>query len=96
MGVVCVCLPTLGPLFKGNHSIESFLGSVRNYLRIDPQNQNSKSSINHRQISDDAVVLTNRNTSHLDDLGSHNFAEEGIYVQTKLSKSETERHISTV
>ena len=94
-GVVCACLPTLGPLFQGNHSMESFIGSIRNYLRIDSQNQNSKSSVNH-QISDDAIVLTSIDARHLDDVESHNFVEEGIYVQTKLSKSETERHTSEV
>lgn len=75
--------------------MESFIGSIRNYLRIDSQNQNSKSSVNH-QISDDAIVLTSIDARHLDDVESHNFVEEGIYVQTKLSKSETERHTSEV
>lgn len=76
--------------------MESFIGSIRSYLGIDSQNQNSKSSVNHRQISDDAIVWTSIDARHLDDVESHTLAEEGIYVQTKLSKSETERHTSNV
>lgn len=92
-----LCLSTdTGPLFQGDHSIESSIGGIRSYLRIDSKNQNSKSIVNRRQIPDKAIVLTSINTRHLDDVESHIVAEEGIYVQTKLSKSETERHISIV
>ena len=96
MGVVCACLPTLGPLFQGSHSVESFIGSIRSYLGIDSQSQTSKSNVNHRQMSDDGIVLTSIHARDLDDAESHNFAEEGIYVHTKMSKSETERHTSQV
>ena len=93
MGVVCACLPTLGPLFQEKHSMESFLGGIRSYLRLGSQNPNSKSSLNHQQTSDDAVVLTSIQARHLDDLESHDVAREGIYVHTKLSTSQTERPV---
>ncbi|KAM0795055.1 hypothetical protein BDR22DRAFT_872508 [Usnea florida] len=93
-GVVCACLPTLGPLFQGKYSMESLIGSIRSYLGIDSQIPNIESSVNHRQLSDDAIVLTSIHARHLDDLEGQNLAEEGIYVQTKLSKSETERQTS--
>ena len=71
MGVICACLPTLGPLFQGDHSIESSIGSIRSYLGINSKKQNSKSIVNRRQIPDDAIVLTSINTRHLDDVESY-------------------------
>ena len=76
--------------------MESLIGSIRSYWRIDSQNQKSESSVNHRQKSDDAIVLTSIHAKHLDDVESHNMAEKGIYVQTKMSKNETERQTSQV
>ena len=33
MGVICACLPCLGPLFKEGRSTKSLFGSARSYFR---------------------------------------------------------------
>ena len=46
MGIICACLPILGPVFQGGHSPESLIGSIRSYISVRTQKSNrSKSSI---------------------------------------------------
>ena len=42
VGIVCACLPTLGPLFTAGHGAESMLGSFKNYMRLRTQSNRSK------------------------------------------------------
>lgn len=45
MGVICACLPTLGPVFQGGHSPESILDSLKSYLQLLSRSNRSKSSV---------------------------------------------------
>lgn len=45
MGVICACLPTLGPVFQGGHSAESLIGSLKSYLQLLSRSNRSKSSV---------------------------------------------------
>lgn len=45
MGVICACLPTLGPVFQGGHSTESLIGSLKSYLQLLSRSNRSKSSV---------------------------------------------------
>ncbi|KAG7005494.1 hypothetical protein G7Y79_00019g046740 [Physcia stellaris] len=103
MGVICACLPTLGPLFQGGHSLETMIGTLRSYLRLGSQ---SKTSINQdkgfkpfespadhaaKSYPDDAFILTSIKGRRSEDLESRNSTDAGIYVGTKVSRSESER-----
>ena len=43
-------------------------------MRLGPQTLNSKSSVNHVQMLDDAIALTSTPAKHLDDVESHSAA----------------------
>ena len=45
MGVICACLPTLGPLFQDGHSMQNLLGYVRSFLRSSTQFYRSRGRI---------------------------------------------------
>ncbi|KAL9102100.1 MAG: hypothetical protein Q9187_009165, partial [Circinaria calcarea] len=45
MGVICACLPTLGPVFQGGYLPESLLGSFKSYLLLLSRSNRSKSSV---------------------------------------------------
>ena len=46
VGIVCACLPALGPIFQGAHSPGSLIGSIRNYVNLRTQGSHlSKSSL---------------------------------------------------
>ncbi|MCJ1312975.1 hypothetical protein MMC25_006651 [Agyrium rufum] len=43
VGIICACLPTLGPIFR-THSFESWFGGIRSYMRLGSSRKSSQSS----------------------------------------------------
>lgn len=60
LGVICACLPTLGPLFQGRHTLETLLGSIRSYLGIGSHKNHCKTSINKSRSFDAWKSHTNQ------------------------------------
>lgn len=70
MGTICACLPTLGPLFRGKHSLGSLIGSIRSYLGIGSQGRHSESNVNqsHRfEISKSPPNTSNQSYRQMPD-----------------------------
>ena len=45
VGVICACLPALGPIFQGGQSPGNLVGRIRSYVKIRTQGKSGSSSI---------------------------------------------------
>ena len=103
MGIICACLPTLGPIFQESWSPESLINSVKGYFQMRSRSKSSvwsdnkhkdsmrsgKSSVrDFRERPEDAVILTNVWGRRTNDTENGVMPVEGIFVQTKMSTSD--------